>query len=570
MNELTYKTNFEGAREGMKVFEDLETICDNPRKVTEDLLLKILDDNKDTEYGKKYHFDQIHSLKDYKRMVPVITYEDIDEYMERVKKGEKNVLTTYNFKHINSTSGTVGKQKAVPLTDEQAAVYMKYSNRLNLGILCKELGESWMHGRSYCTSEGNYTTLDSGITYGCASSIMAEACKGGLEPYSSMLKSMYTSPPEAMSPGPKINTKYMHTRFALMDKDLTGITSGFMSTIISHLQYIRESHKILIDDIEKGTISPYIEMPEETRQSLQKRIVPMPERAAELREIFKNGADFQFVPSVWPKLEYVVAVGGDGFQVYDESFKSSYAGDRIHRLYGGVTASEGLWSVPIKLDCRDSVIVPDSAVMEFQPVEYEDDFSHIKDIDELEVGKIYELVITNLCGFYRYRMSDAVKVVGFWHNTPLIQFMYRVNKTINIVCEKTTEQALLVTAQNTAKKLGFQLLDYEVYPDKEVIPPKYVFLIEAPDDSPLKISKKELDKVVLEELCKANVEFEECYNENLILGPDCWFECPDTQLLHIDKMVYKGASPSQAKPVHVISNEQQKQFFMVLRNKWKE
>ena len=113
-------------------------------------------------------------------------------------------------------------------------------------------------------------------------------------------------------------------------------------------------------------------------------------------------------------------------------------------------------------------------------------------------------------------------------------------------------------------------MDYEIYPDKEAIPPKYVFLIEAPEDSPSKISKEELDKVVLEELCKANAEFEECYNENLILGPDCWFECPDTQLLYIDKMVYQGASPSQTKPVHVISNEQQKQFFMVLRNKWKE
>jgi len=565
---MVYKMNYQGAQAGKQVYANLAKICEDPRAAQEALLQKILKDNANTEYGRKYHFDQIKNLEEYRKALPVITYDDIDEQVDRMKDGEKNVLTAYQFSHMNETSGTVGKKKLVPLTEEQKEVYMKYSNQISLGIIADALGEDWMYGRSFCTSQGTHTTASSGITIGCASSIMADACKGDLEPYSTMLKSMYTSPAEAMSPAPGTETSYIHTRFAMMDRDVTGITSGFISTLSSHFSYIYNHYQTIIDDIETGTIDASVQMPDEMRASLLKKLKPMPERAKELREIFKDGPDFPFAPAVWPHMVYYSCAGGDGFAVYDDNFEKQYMGGKVHRLFSGITASEGLWSVPVAMDNLSSVVVPDSAVLEFQPVENGSDFSDIKAIDELEVGKIYEFVITNLCGFYRYRMSDAVKVVGFWHNTPLVQFMYRVNKTINLACEKTTEFALRVTVENAAKRLGFNLIDYEVYPDTSAMPPRYQFLIEADDDLPSRVSKEELDRVIHEELCKANGEFEECYQANEIQAPDCYFEQAQTQLLYADKMVWQGASPSQLKPVHVISTEEQRKFFFGMRNLW--
>ena len=46
-------------------------------------------------------------------------------------------------------------------------------------------------------------------------------------------------------------------------------------------------------------------------------------------------------------------------------------------------------------------------------------------IDEIEVGKRYEIVITTVSGFYRYRMGDVIEVVGFHENCPVIQVKYR-------------------------------------------------------------------------------------------------------------------------------------------------
>lgn len=46
-------------------------------------------------------------------------------------------------------------------------------------------------------------------------------------------------------------------------------------------------------------------------------------------------------------------------------------------------------------------------------------------LHELEVGKIYEIVVTQACGLYRYRMGDVVQVVGYFGECPRVKFLYR-------------------------------------------------------------------------------------------------------------------------------------------------
>ena len=44
---------------------------------------------------------------------------------------------------------------------------------------------------------------------------------------------------------------------------------------------------------------------------------------------------------------------------------------------------------------------------------------------KVERGQVYELVITNVSGLYRYRLGDVIKVTGFHEQAPNIQFLYR-------------------------------------------------------------------------------------------------------------------------------------------------
>lgn len=184
-------------------------------------------DNENTEFGKKYDFADIHSIEEYRKKVPVMIYDDFAPYLERMKNGEKNVLTEYSFDHMNTTSGTVGTPKYVPMTDRQMQVFMKYNFLYINGLKAELLSPEWMEGKIFCTSEGTCVRQDNGITVGCASAKNAEVLKGGESEQAKMMRAIYTSPVEAMIPEPGTDTKYLHMRFALMEENVTGITVGF-------------------------------------------------------------------------------------------------------------------------------------------------------------------------------------------------------------------------------------------------------------------------------------------------------------------------------------------------------
>ncbi len=563
MENKTLMANDANSAQGIEVLNTFMEETGRPMELTTALLMKLLDDNKDTEYGKKYDFANIKTIEDYQKKVPVVVYDDLAPYLERMMDGERNILTAYNYNHFNETSGTVGAPKVVPMTDQQSEVFGKYNNLLMYGIMRKNLDKSWMEGRAFCTSSGNCRTLKSGLTVGEASAKMADYIKGGKDALDTMIRTMYTSPLEGLNPEHGADTKYIHTRFALMDREVRGMITGFYSVIVLFLRYIEDNYEMLIKDIETGTISKEVEMPDSVRESLQKKIEPMPERAAELRAAFADGVDTPWVKKVWPKFTYITGAGGDGFEVYDRLIKEHYTGPGIANIYSGITASEGLWSVPSGVNDFDSIMAPSAAFVEFLPVEAGDDFTKCVTMDKLEKGKIYELIVTNLSGFWRYRMSDAVVVTGFCNKTPKVQFMYRVNRTINLAEEKTTEKALQIAVENTCKDMGIELADFSVYPNTDVTPNRYDFLIE-PLHEVKKFDMYALKECVFKRLCEANPVYFDCYDDHWLDKPEVYFLQPQTSLLYRDMMVFRGASLNQLKPVRVIMNERQKRFFFAL------
>ena len=89
------------------------------------------------------------------------------------------------------------------------------------------------------------------------------------------------------------------------------------------------------------------------------------------------------------------------------------------------------------------IFVPRAIFYEFIPIEYRaEENPPVLFIDQLEVDKCYELVITNLSGLYRYRMGDVVKIVGYYNKCPVMEFQYRTGQILNVKGEKTSEQQL--------------------------------------------------------------------------------------------------------------------------------
>ena len=85
----------------------------------------------------------------------------------------------------------------------------------------------------------------------------------------------------------------------------------------------------------------------------------------------------------------------------------------------GISMPEGTFSTTLNLDDPQTVLIPDSVFYEFKPKEIENYYTLLT-MDQLEIGRSYELVVTTLSGLYRYKTGKTITVVGRYHDTPTV------------------------------------------------------------------------------------------------------------------------------------------------------
>src|SRR5687768_5272693 len=84
----------------------IEYFMKHPHEVQHQMLLNHVHKAKDTEWGKKHGYGSIKSWEDYKNRVPVTPYEDLFPYIERILKGESNILWPEKIEWFSKSSGT--------------------------------------------------------------------------------------------------------------------------------------------------------------------------------------------------------------------------------------------------------------------------------------------------------------------------------------------------------------------------------------------------------------------------------------------------------------------------------
>lgn len=544
------------ASDGKKVMKRLARITASPMETQAEFLFSLLQDNKDTEFGKKYDFASIKTIDEFRKRVPVSSYDDYAEAIYRMtEKGEKNLITVYPVNHYSKSSGTMGNPKRIPFSDKAARISDDYVKSYIYGML----DSNGLQGNTPALNlvESVLSTLPNGATCGSYTAKCSMNNKYFIE-------KLFTPPFEVMVPKGNMNSRHLHAFYAIREKNLSSGLCAFYSYFLEVLRYIEKNWEMLAEDIEKGTINETIQMPKDLRTHLVGKLRPDPKRAAELRAIFQNPSEAPLVPRIWPRFKYLLGIGTAGFSAYTEKLKT-YFGPNIHFVMYGVVASEGVFSVPIRLDSGESVLLPDSVFYEFLP-EDSSDYADLVTLDKLEVGKNYELVMTNTSGLYRYKMRDVVHVVGKHNNTPTIEFMFRADQTVNLVGEKTTEYALRQVAKQTADKCGFEMVDYCMYPNPDAEPVRYEFLIEPshlPDDFDYENTRMVLDRF----LSLANPSMGDKLSKGVVGKSKLYFLQEETTLLYRDMMIMKGVSSAQLKPVRVIDNLLKKNFFYVLIDK---
>ena len=523
------------------------------------LLDEILKENKDTEYGKKYGFARIHGVQEFKEKVPLTEYDDYEPLVRRMMEGEQNVLSAHPPKYYAMTTGSIGVPKIVPVSQAEMEKYRLCTVEMAFGVADEyyrnTTGKAVPGGRGLNAVEIKAVPTSSGVKKGAISSTMISAMKDSV-PY------LLATPWEVVSPGREMDMKYLKARFALADRDLVFMDSVFMTGLVDLMDYIRDHYEMLCRDIYHGRINEKIEIPEDIRQKLERYLVPDQNRAKELYREFREGFDIPIIPRIWPKMSWIGGIGTGGFYPYARRMRK-YSGRSIPFNNLCYAASEGLIGVARHMGDESYVLIPDGGFYEFLPVDCEDETKTLN-IDELEIGEDYRVIITNLSGFYRYRLHDVVRITSYYNETPMIRFVYRENQLISIAGEKTNEEDLRWSIEQFYLETKIHVSDYSIWADRTSSPGHYVLLIE-----PAAVVPKErigyCRDVLEEKLIQANPAYGEMVR-TLVLGKlEVVFLQQQTYQLYRDMQILKGASPNQLKPVRIIDTPQKESFFFNLR-----
>ncbi len=78
----------------------------------------LIEQAKNTKFGKDHKFEEIQSYLDFKRNVPVRDYEGLKDYIQLIRNGDKDVLWKGTPLYFAKTSGTTSGAKYIPITKE--------------------------------------------------------------------------------------------------------------------------------------------------------------------------------------------------------------------------------------------------------------------------------------------------------------------------------------------------------------------------------------------------------------------------------------------------------------------
>lgn len=540
----------------------LKDNCAHAGEFSDNLLMKILRDNENTEYGAAHNFSEIHSVEDFKKNIPFSEYDNYAEGIERMIRGEKNILTAYPIVHYALTSGSVGNPKKVPVSEQTMELYAQYTSNVATALASDYIRthkhRDMKNGKRIITAVVSQTKVADGTPCGSISGAMYMKARD-------VMKHLVASPEEVLYTTEKMDFKYLKSFYALKEPNITCMTAPFTTALYDLMHYIELNWEKLVEDIRRGCLDEDANIPEELRKKYNSDLSPEPKRADELNAIFEQGFDEPFVPKVWKDMEYINAIGAGGFVVYTNKLRR-YTGS-IPMLFGNYGASEAMMGVVTEVESMDYTLIPQGGYYEFLPADIEGDEAELRTrtlkLNELQVGQDYEIIITNFSGFYRYRIGDVITVKGYEGESPKVCFKYRKKQMISIAGEKTNDSAVQYAVDEFSKTVNISVNDYSIYADTDVNPGRYVVFIEPHEHLP-KERYEEYRNIIEDKLSVANPSFGAKVKEGILAPTVLKFLQQETYALYRDLMIMKGTSENQLKPVRVIDNLFKEKYFFKL------
>ncbi|MFQ6635460.1 hypothetical protein Gotur_010938 [Gossypium turneri] len=551
------------------VMNILEDLTSNAHKLQEQVLEEILKSNAGTEYLSRFFPNGQADKQSFKTNVPIITYEDIKPYIDRIANGETpSILLAYRItQFIQSTGSSGGQPKLIPMTAESFKKRMY--EPLLADLVIKRCFNGSNEGKSlYLYFIKPEMETPSGLVASLYTTFYFKT-----KSFKTGLAKFCTSPIETILCSDNKQSMFCQLLTGLLQRDeVVRMGSSFASVLPRSIKFLDDYWKELCSNIRTGYLSDWI-TDAGCRNAMSLILTrPNPEMADLIQQICEDKSWEGIIKKLWPKIKYITSICTGSMSQYIPLLE--FYGGGIPLVSPNYSSSEACFGINLKPLSKpfdvSYTFLPNTAYFEFLPVnkdgggKAQDTRTIDKPVDlvNVKLGQYYEVVVTTLTGLYRYRIGDVLKVTGFYNKSPQFQFVERQNVVLSIDLDKTTEEDLskaIMKAKLVLEPLGIMLTTYSSYADTSLMPGRYVLFWELKMKGRNDLPK--LDAEIMEQCCCIVEEsFDFTYKSLRKGGVISALELRVVKHGTFDQLmdfyVSKGASITQYKPLSCLKSKE--------------
>lgn len=390
-----------------KRFHQIELFLKYPNEVQNELLFQLLATAKDTEIGRKHEFSTITNYKTFSERVPISSYEEYQNVIERSRQGEHNIFWPNPIKWFAKSSGTTNaKSKFIPVSTESLEdCHYAASKDLLCMYLNNNQDSQLFTGKSLRLGGSKELYQENGTAFGDLSAILIDNMPFWAE---------YSSTPSSKV---SLMSDWEHKMQAIVeetrDENVTSL-AGVPSWML-----------VLLNNVLDAT-----------------------------------GKDSLF--DIWPNLE-VYFHGGVSFVPYIDQYNAILPKSDF-RYYEIYNASEGFFAIQDQNSSSELLLMLDYGIFyEFIPMDtYGTLEQRVIPLSDVQVGKNYAVIITTNAGLWRYKIGDTIRFTSI--SPYRIKVSGRTKHHINAFGEEliieNAEDALRIVCNCTQS----EIVDYTAAP----------------------------------------------------------------------------------------------------------
>ena len=338
----------------LKRQRELQKHIHGAEELQQQVLARLVDEAKDTEYGRNHLYSMTRTYDDFARNVPVNTYEELKGDIDRMRHGERDVLWPGTVKWYAKSSGTTSdKSKFIPVSDEGLHNIHYAGGRDCVALYLRNNPKSRMFDGKGLILGGshspNYNV--SGSLVGDLSAILIE----NINPLVNLVR-VPKKQTALLSDFEVKRDRIAHETLNKNVTNLSGVPSWMLSVLVRVMELTGKQH----------------------------------------------------LEEVWPNLE-VFFHGGIAFTPYRKQYERLITKSDMHYMET-YNASEGFFG--LQNDPTDSamlLMLDYDVFYEFIPMdEFGTDSPTVVPLWGIETGKNYAMLISTSCGLWRYMIGDTV------------------------------------------------------------------------------------------------------------------------------------------------------------------